>query len=167
MKRWIKVKEDIWGMSMELGKAKKKIDSLSDIILEHVCKCVLYRNKTNDYRHWIYDEIATWISYINDVTIKPANKKMKAKDYANHLFGGFGDSYADARLNLNLEYNRCRKAKEQYPEVEITHDMITDMVNISNQLTSEFSELLSSNNDLTKEEIGNRVRNILDCNYTR
>lgn len=162
MKRYMRSSENIYGMSMELKKAKDRIENLGDRVLEHVCKCILYGDSTSDYKHWIEDEISTWISYVNDLTVKPKNNKLKASDYDKLLLGGFGDSFADARINLAVEYNKCRDAKEQYPEVTITQDMMNAMLDATLEMHNVIPTLLASKNTLDKKDIEVKVHNILD-----
>lgn len=162
MKKWIHAKQKIYGMSLDRGKAKKRIEDLSDIILEHICKCILYGDSTHDYHHWIYEEVSNWLYYINRITVKPRDKKLKVRDYADFIFGGFGDDMADAELNLNLEYNKCRRANPPYPEVKITNDMVKSLFNITRDLKSSLPALLAAENNLVKEDIGALVESVLN-----
>ena len=163
MKRWIYAfKQPVYAMSFPRDRARIKIESLSELVLEHVCKCILYRDMTNSYRHWVYDEIATWLSYINDITVKPKDKKLKQSDYDAWVFGVFGDTYADARLNLALQRKKCLKEVPPYPEVSITDEMIKIMTDVTRDMRTTFLPILSTINTLTDDEIGDLVIQILD-----
>lgn len=46
--------EAIFGMAHDKKKTETKIEALSEQINNHIIKCVVYGNSTNDLRHWIY-----------------------------------------------------------------------------------------------------------------
>lgn len=163
MKRWIHTNmKNVLCMSIPRGKAKDKIEALGDIILAHVCKCVLYSASAKDYNHWIEDEIANWISLVNDLTIKPNNKKLKEKDYDLFLLGGFGDDMVDAKINLNLFYRKFRSDPEPYPEVNITDSMVANMYEVTQKFHELIPSMISQNNNLTQSDIANKIHNIMD-----
>lgn len=163
MKRWIHANtKSILCMSLSRGKVTSKIEALSDIVLAHVCKCVLYADCTGDYDHWIDGELANWISMVNDLTVNPSNKKLKEKDYDRYLLGGFGDDVADAKINLNLFYSSFRQLREPYPEVIITDDMVKRMYEVTTEFHKVIPKLLSQNNNLTQQDIAAKLHNILD-----
>ena len=162
MKIWIRSSQSIYGMSMEQKKARKKFDSLGDVISEHVCKCVLYRKSYKDYDYWIEREISGWISYINDVVISIPRKKLKSSEYDSLLFGGLGDDYADARLNLEMVYSQCKKEDPPYPDVHIDDSMIGDLVEVTEGLRQSIPDKLATVNSLTKEDFVAEVHRILD-----
>lgn len=155
----------VYGMSLVRDKAVSKIASLSDKIEEHLLKCLVYKNSTDDYRHWIDDELATWISLVNDITIKPKDKKLKVKDYQSNLFGGLGDTYADANFALHLfrsNYTDSRKCKEPYPYFDITTELISTTLDAFTDIQSTLCEVLAKKNGLDKANIAKLLHTILD-----
>ena len=162
MKIWVRSSQSIYGMSMELKKARKKFESLGEIIAEHVCKCILYRVDYKDYKYWIEVEIGDWLSYINDVEIATPRKRLKSSEYDSLLFGGLGNDRADARLNLEMTYRKCKKATPPYPDVIITDDMVGNLVNATAEIRSIVPKKLATKNSLTKEDFGIAIHQILD-----
>lgn len=64
--------------------AQDKIRSLSGTILTHVIK-LLYLDDDLNIKHW-KDEITSYFNKIEDITIKPKNKKFTKEEYYNYLF---------------------------------------------------------------------------------
>ena len=64
--------------------AQDKIRSLSGTILTHVIK-LLYLDDDLNIKHW-KDEITSYFNKIEDITIKPNNKKFTKEEYYNYLF---------------------------------------------------------------------------------
>lgn len=162
MKRWVYSKTNIYSMSVPRSKAKERIEALGEIVLEHVCKCVLYGDSTGDYHHWVDGEIANWLSIANDLTIKPSNKKLKARDYDEMLLGGFGDDLADARMNLNLLYRKFRQSANPYPEVNLTPDLVKKLADVTAALHDILPKLLSQQNNMTQDDLAAELHTILD-----
>lgn len=155
----------VYGMSLERDKAVSKMSSLSDRIEEHLLKCLVYKDSINDYRHWVDDELATWISLVNDITIKPKDKKLKAMDYQSNLFGGLGDTYADANFALHLfrsNHADSRKCKEPYPYFDITNELISATLDAFMDVQSTLCKVLAKKNDLDKASIAEVLHTILD-----
>lgn len=154
----------IQAMSLDKHKLINKLDSWSEEITEHVAKCVMYGTTLGEskYNHWIEHEIATWICDANDFTCKHNNKKLKPRDYEDHLFGYLGDSIAEARANLHGLQLHNKKFYESYPYIEVDDDMIRKMFDASQQILAQFVPILSSKNSLTKDDIQSILHNILD-----
>lgn len=148
-------------MSFDRKKVVSRLESFSKRIVEHVAMCILYTSNYPSYRHWVEDEISTWILEANEMTVR-GNKRLKCSDYADLLFGEFGDSKTDARLNLRMQYAVARDKNPPYPEVVITPSKIEKMFKACYQITSYFSKALATNNNLTKGEIVNKIHSILD-----
>lgn len=124
MKRYIK-NASIFGMSFSRKEALHKFRNLSDIINKHVIECAVYKEVLPDtLHHWI-SEIATWIQDASEVTYK---SKLKARDYADNLFGCFGTDIRDAKHNLK-EYKlfNARNFISPYPDFEITDELIDSL----------------------------------------
>lgn len=133
-------------------------------VAEHLAKCAMYGDSLGlaKYNHWIDHEISTWISDINDLVSKPKNKKLKANDYAEYLFGALGDNESDARsalIDLQL-YNGAKQ--NSYPYVEIDSKMVNRMHIITQAMLTKIVPILSTKNSLTKKDIEVLLHNILD-----
>jgi hypothetical protein len=150
------------------AKSRKKListlDAYDELIVEHLAKCAMYCNSLpgDKYNHWIEDELATWLSDVNDSVCKQNNGKLKKKQYAEGLFGGLGNSEVDARINLRLLQEHNKKAKDPYPYVEIDEAMISRMHIISEQVIQKFVPILASRNTIDKDDIAFMLHRIID-----
>lgn len=151
----------IKAMSFDRQTAVEKLSSLSPRIVEHVALCVIYGNSYPSYRHWIEDELATWLYRANNVYLKN-NKKLKSKDYISSLFRCFGSSNYDAGWNIDSIYAECRDVSSPYPAAAISQ-ITYDMMEVAcSRISEEFSMILSTKNTLTKEDIVEKLHEILD-----
>lgn len=126
MKRVIlSTQSKIFGMSFPRKDAIAKMASLSNNINEHIIECVVYRElRYNTISHWV-DELAAWMARANKIK---CNSKLKKRDYLENLFGSLGNDIIDADVNLD-EYrrkNRSLPENKQYPDFEITEQLIHD-----------------------------------------
>lgn len=163
MKRVIKSSNYILGMAFTRKQAIQRLQSFSKQILEHVSKCILYGDvvNKNKYDHWIEDEIGTWI--YDSHLLETKNKRgLKFKDYQENLFGEFGTSLVDAKINLDLQYSADRKSANPYPKINISRSIVENMYIVCNTISETFSKMLSENTDLTKAEIVEKLHQILD-----
>lgn len=151
-------------MAEPKDKIKKKMDARSDKITEHLAKCAMYGDSLGEgkYNHWIEHELANWISEINDLVSKPDGKKLKLRFYEDILFGGLGDSRADAKANLtDLEIYNSRTANP-YPKVDIDDEMIDRMFKISEAMISKIAPILSTKNSFDKADFEVLLHSIMD-----
>lgn len=163
MKILIKSSSYILGMAFTRKQAIQRLEAFSKRILEHIAKCVLYGQLVdrNKYNHWIEDEISTWI--YDAYLLETKNKRgLKFKDYQNNLFGEFGTSIADAKINLDLQYSSDRKSTTPYPKVTISKNMTEDMYFVCDNISTIFSKILSDHGEINKQEIIDELHNILD-----
>lgn len=113
------MKKYVLGMSMTRQKTIEFLDKISPMLVEHVCKLILYRYvKEKDVPHW-NKEIATVLAKASGMTLKPDKKKLKRTEYEDHLFGDFGDEITDLNNCLWLNQQRFVKEEEPYPEIDI------------------------------------------------
>ena len=161
----------IFAMAMGKARLEKRMDAWSDLIAEHLSKCAMYGDTLpgDKYNHWIEDEIATYISDTNDIVCKHNKRKLKVKQYENRLFGWLSDEAAEAKSNLHNLQIQNKKALESYPYVEVDEAMIERMRKISGQVVSTFVPILSSINNITKDEIEDKLHHIIDpvCKVNR
>lgn len=163
MKRAIKSSSYISGMAFTRKQAIQRLQAFSKQILEHISKCILYGKVVdkNKYDHWVEDEIGTWI--YDSHLLETKNKRgLKFKDYQENLFGEFGTSLVDAKINLDLQYSADRKSANPYPKIDISKSMVEDMYTICSKISTTFSKILSENTDLTKAEIIEELHRTLD-----
>lgn len=151
------VHRPIYGMSLDRSSAINRLEHLSTPFYEHICKCVLYGDSSGYYNHWVDDELANWLTQVNNLTIK-GNKKLKAKDYLNSFLRDFGDDYSDARINLTA-FALSNRGK--YPAVR-TDSYITNMYEVSQSIISELPSILASNNSLNQRDFINILHDLLD-----
>lgn len=161
MKRMIVSSVPIFGMAYERKKIIQRLEGFSKVILEHVAKCVMYGSSFHSYNHWISDEIATWIVDASDMYLDK-HKKLKARDYADHLFGEFGTEIQDARTNLHIQQNADKRADPPYPAVIVDKDMISNMFEACTEIRDTFSSLLSETAPLEKADVELKLHEILD-----
>ena len=151
-------------MTMEKARLLKRMDALSDKVAEHLSKCAMYGDtlESGKYNHWIEDELATYLSFVNEVLSKHNNGKLKPEQYESSLFGWLGDDKADALGNLIDLQLHNKKSSEPYPYVKIDNDMTERMYKISKGVVETFVPIISTINDLTKENIELKLHQIID-----
>ena len=138
------------------------LDSLSKDVMFHIAKCSMYGDSLGRYNHWVR-ELSIWISDANDKTCKPKGKKLTPREYADTIFDKLGTSEADARVNLHtLQRYNSRFGDEAYPFVPVDDDMISRMYTASKAVISQFSNLLSTQNDLDQHDIEQELHKVLD-----
>lgn len=156
MKRYIRA-TTIYGMSIDRSKAVQRLEKFGELFHEHICKCVLYGDSLHCYNHWIGDELANWLSQVNNTTLR-GNKKLKAADYRNRFLGQFSKDWEDAEASLVLF---AAQNKDQYPEVN-TDAYIKCMHDVSCELIDKLPSLLASSNDLGQRLFAEMLHSILD-----
>lgn len=163
MERTIKSSNYILGKAFTRKKAIQRLEAFSEQILEYVSKCILFgcMVDTNKYDHWIEDEIGTLI-YDSHLLETNNRCRLKFKDYRENLFGEFGTSLADAKINLDLQYIAHLLSANPYPKISISKSIVENMYRACNAISETFSKMLSENTDLTKAEIVEKLHQILD-----
>lgn len=137
------MKRLILGMSMERKVLLSKIDSLVEPIGEHICKIILYHDIRQDsIAGWIH-EIGTKLEVISEITCKPKNKKLPAKEYAARLLNYFGDSEPDMKLSLIAAEIQNSKKVPPYPHVEVTRSEVSNSINFVNHIVEVISKMLA------------------------
>ena len=151
-------------MAMAKAKLEKRMDAWSDKIVEHLSKCAMYCDSLpgNKYNHWIEDELATWLSDVNETTCKHNGKKLKPSQYESILFGWLGDELSDARSNLHDLQLHNSRIENQYPYVKVDEEMVRRMYEISRKIIEVFVPILSVKNSLTKKDIEKKLHEIID-----
>lgn len=145
----------IYKMSMNRNKAIQRIDGFNELIASNILKLTVYTSNMRDYQHWI-DELATWFSDINDITIKPSDKKLNESMYDELVFGQFGTTISDVRSYIDLWLIHNRK-NQQYPDFT-NSSKITKYVFLKvSELRDTFLRLFASKNSKTRLDILNML----------
>lgn len=130
MKVLIKRHANVYGAAMYRSEAISTLSNMKDTVGEHIIKCVVYHDERPDtLMHWV-KEISACLKHADKITGRCA---LKERDYLEHLFGSFGDTREDAEWTLdNYQFkNERRPEHEQYPEFEITDELVNRLYAIS------------------------------------
>ena len=146
-------------MAYSRGDVMPKIDSYTGMVKEHVMKCIVYENSTNDFNHWV-NEIANFLSIINDFRIKTKTGKLKYEDYLNNGFYNHGNDYRDMNVGLrDFSYNK------KYPHFEVTDEMTQKLLNVYTRIAEDCSRIFADkNNEYTHKDFKNLVLDIFEQN---
>lgn len=133
-------------MASDLWKAKSIITAQQNTIKEHFIKMFLFDNATNDFNGWART-IANAIVTINNVTVKPKNKKLKFDDYLELAFGinnTFSES--DAMVILSAFATKFSNKFEWYDwDSGFSKEQISGFFKKYKKLATTFSNYLSLN----------------------
>lgn len=133
-----------------------RLNSLSAPIIEHIIKCAVYENTTNNLNHWI-EEIADYLDEANSIEVKTSASKLKEKDYLQNLFYYQGENKKDIRVQL-INFRR----NKNYSNYEITQELINKVTNIFQAIAIQASNILATkNNNYSKNGFINLLTNIL------
>ena len=150
----------VFGMSYTRSKARSLIDSLSKQVNTHILKYIIYYDvRPDDRNHWL-DELSTWFERVNRISSK---SNLKRRDYAETLFGWFGDTREDAEINLEFFYDEYVKyASDPYPEFEITSKLVNQVYSAYRNVCNQTLPILTSHQHLATYEWKNIIRHALD-----
>lgn len=160
MKIRIKTIQPIYGMADALKAARRKLESMSDMIEDHLIKAVVYDYTTNDFDHWVRHELATWIFDASQLRVKTKTGKLSQADYANYLFQSFGEDEHDIGTHLSIFYHKYVSSK-QYPDFNMSWKLVTALTYAENTVRSSLSSLLSQKQNVSKKEIEDVLIGIL------
>lgn len=153
--------EAIFGMAHDKKKAETKIEALSEQINNHIIKCVVYRNSTNDLQHWIYDELTTWFDYINNIDVKTKSGKLSERSFDSILFSEFGENPKDAEFNLVVFRASVAKLGTEYPDFQITRNLAKKLNDVYTEIRTTFLPIFTKKNNYTRVDIYNMLSKIL------
>lgn len=134
------------------NKAIEKVVMENRTYSDHLIKCILYKNTTNNLWHWI-DEIATKINNVNQIRLKSGNK-FSRQFYMDEFFLSDGDCKED--FKITLEHFQA-KYRFRYPKIEITESILELTDYVFHDLANYFSYTLSTNNNHSKEWFRNKL----------
>lgn len=145
-------------MAMERSELINKIRSKRDLMEEHILKCMVYENITNDLKHWV-SEVSSYIGKISNNTVKPNNKKLTKAQYCTHLFGYAYDSLSN--MYTLLDDFQYKMNKRNYPDFKITKELKEKCFSIGNPFMLETSKMLSENKKYSNRDFGDLLLNLL------
>ena len=106
-------KTRLFEMAFERKDAIKKLDNLSYEISIHLLKLIVFNN-SNNFNHWL-GELNSWLNQVDDIRLKPNNKKLKEEDYLKYL----KELYLE---NIDQVEKNIKKLKNRYPEEKVIYD---------------------------------------------
>ena len=160
MRRVIFSTSKIYGMSLPRKEAADKIRSVGPAMEEHLCKCVIYGDTLHCLDHWI-KELASFLDAANNCILK-GNKKFTASQYADMLFGAFGDSKADIQNSLRYFATTDMGDGKDYPDITLTPDMVDTLAYVVWKFREDICEILATRNMYKASNFVPFVRRILE-----
>ena len=142
------LKEMAFNRSEAIDKINREVPPYRD----HLIKCIVYGNSTNNLWHWS-DEVADKINKVNNIKLKSGNK-FEQKFYEDEFLLASGDCKSDFEIVLN---NFLIDYRYKYPAFEITDALLDKVVEVFTDLSYYFSNQLCRENHLSKEQIRNKL----------
>ena len=146
-------------MALDLKQCKKVLERKVPTYINHLIKCVVFKNTTNNLNHWV-DEIATHFNEINGLILKGSNKKPSEDMYYDHFFTAAGDVEDDYRIHLRYFKNTYG---EDYPPFEITDNLLSELYLAVMDFANYFSPIMAQKNNYTKDYFKNKLLNYFDA----
>ena len=103
----------LFEMAKSRKDAKNLITGLSPQIIKHLVKIFVFNSPENK-NHWI-DEINNWLLEIDDIYLKPSNKKLDWQTIYNWIVFDSAPHYSASYINGLVR----RWKKTQYQNVEV------------------------------------------------
>lgn len=123
-------------MVFSRSKAIEKIENVSIVIFDHLIKCFIYKDTTNDLQHWIHDEIVPQFEYISRINVKSGF--LKGKDYIKAIKSSAGEDVNDFEAELYGFKARNRK----YKSFDITPELVSLLYNKYNSIINKCVEAI-------------------------
>lgn len=142
-----------------------KLSNFNDPLVEDIIKIVVYGDTTNNLKHW-FDQTGLWLSKVNSVKYD-GDKKFKPQTYIDKIFdSAFGNSIDDAENEI--VYFQVKNAsgktwdRKQYPEFELTQDMVEKVFKINQEFTETFPKIFSTKNNYNTDDFRKMAKDIID-----
>lgn len=132
-------------MAYNRDKAIEKIKHETETYSEHLIKCIIYKNFTNNLWHWC-DELADKIDTVNRIKLKLGGK-FSQKFYEDEFFLADGDCPSDFEITLK-DFKRDFRFK--YPDFKITPELVSEVSEAFNDISLYFSNLVCRENNKDK-----------------
>ena len=142
----------------EMARSRKKvielIEGLQTIYEEHLLKCVIYGNSTDNVWHWA-GEVAEVLVQVNGMKAKTSSGKLSSQDYIDNLLLASGEF--DYEYKENLKHFQF-KYKYKYPKFEITDKLVENTVDLFKYMALKYSKYLNNpkyvaNKDFIRQDI--------------
>lgn len=159
MKWLIRRDSQILAFAYPRKQAIARIENIAPTMLAHFLKIMIYQDRTGDLNHWI-DEISNFVRIISDLELKPHNTKLSKSAYAELLQNEFGDTPNDADVNLSI-FQATQTGPDKYPRFKVTPELIQTTFQRGQQFIDKASEIGSSKEKLTAEDIKQIISPIL------
>lgn len=145
------IKEFGPGPLTEMAESRKKalleLNHLEEEYFNHLCKCIIYENITNDFNHWC-DEIAQKLYNAGKLKLKPDNKKLESKYYESEFLLSSGDSPEEFKPHIERAFKQISK---RYPKSTLTPILIEKIFRAFKELSDYFAPILSEDQIYEKE----------------
>jgi hypothetical protein len=103
----------LFEMAFERKDAIRKLDNLSYEVSQHLLKLIVFNN-SNNFDHWL-GELNGWLNQIDDIRLKPNNKKLREEDYLKAL----KEFYLE---NEDQVTKMIQKLKNKYKDEQVIYD---------------------------------------------
>lgn len=153
----------IYAMAIPRRDAVDKMQAIKPTMVRHIMRIAVYGDSLGCLDHWI-NEVSSYLSTVNDITIKSSTTKLSEKDYIEYLVGTLGTNRNDASVNVRMLQIEVDE-KTDYPEFEITSDMIDRAFKISQIVRNFVLEIITHKNSLKKRDIYYYLKNRIDNNF--
>lgn len=136
-----------------------RIESLSEPIVEHLIKIVVYGKTLGEevYSHWKYDEIANYFFIIDGLEVKESGK-LRPAGYLSALISNQGNSAFDYYSKVVL-FRISNRRSGQYPDFNPTKEQGEKVFEVYFNLLKEICPLLSNK---TKKDFNSLIDIVLE-----
>ena len=153
-------------MPRQRKNSKKELSDYNAPLIEDIIKIVVYGDTTNNLSHWI-SQTGLWLFEINDIKFD-GDKKFKPQVYIDEVFdSALGDCIGDSRRNIRkFKLNNATGntiGRKQYPEFELTQDMVDKVFKISQEFTNIFPKIFATKNDYKVDYFRDMTKKIIEC----
>jgi hypothetical protein len=99
----------LFELAYERKNAINRLDNLSCQISIHMLKLIVF-NDSADFYHWL-TELNGWLNQVDDISLKPNNKKLRKQDYLKYLKEHYLED--EQQISLNIKNLKKRYKNEQ------------------------------------------------------
>ena len=160
MYRYRKSLDSIFAMAYDRPDGIRIVTAYKDLLPEHLIKCIIYGNTLNCWNHWIDQELCVWLGIINDVRLKPKNRRLKARDLYQYLFTKFGDSKVDASIALRI-FKTTNYRTKKYPDFELNQTLIDVVYDVFQDTIKKLIPIFVTDNTYTQENFKQLIEPML------
>ncbi len=130
-------------MAFKRSSVVEKINDYSDIVGDHILKCVVYGNSLGCIEHW-FSEIATFFEKIGKMEVK-GSVKLKPSEYKTCLFDTYAEIGNKNDYDQELFHFKVKQvAGGDYPDFDITDNVIERLCNATKELCNVVCSMIAS-----------------------